>query len=267
MNKFFREKIQKSEISKHKLISWCFLWGIFVLFSICAIYDLKKPEPRYDMKLEVVGHFESIGYGHKNKVLITLANGDIYSISGIMYSPKQNAAFHKEEFLQNVKLGDLLQLVVFKDDKYKYPFIYQLECNGKVYLSYDNAITALQKNNENAILLFVAIDIFLTIGLVILISSSILIKKNKRRKIIETKDVDSEIVQDFDGIVRANVEGKVLKISVRRNQKIQSGDTLLVITVMQMHIPVVAFTDGIVDNIYVSVGDTVHKDMLLVLLR
>lgn len=38
------------------------------------------------MKLEVVGHFKSIGYGHKNKALITLANGDIYSISDIMYS-------------------------------------------------------------------------------------------------------------------------------------------------------------------------------------
>lgn len=267
MNNFFCGKIQKREIAQHKLISWCFLWGILVLFSVYAIYDLKKPLPRYNMKLEVVGYFKSIGYGHKNKALITLANGDIYSISGIMYSTKQNAVFHKEEFLQNVKPGDLLQLVVFKDDKYKYPFIYQLECNGKVYLSYDNAITALQKNNKNAILLFVAIDIFVTIGLVIIIFRSILIKKNKRRKIIETKDVDCATVQDFRGVVRANVGGKVLKIYVKRNQKIQSGDTLLVITAMQMHIPVVAFADGIVDNIYVSVGDTVHKDMLLVLLR
>ncbi len=68
-------------------------------------------------------------------------------------------------------------------------------------------------------------------------------------------------------VVRATVAGTVYKIMVVPGQQVRKGDTVLIIKSMQMQIPVLAPAEAIVENVYVSIGDVLEKDMMVILLR
>ncbi len=129
--------------TKLELIIWLIFAGIatFCLFD-CINYMIKEP-PQNKVKIEKTGNVEFAGFGHR-EIIIILENGEKYRIAGSMYY--SSYPFDKDEFLNEVKKGDELHLVVWQDDKGEYPYIYQLECNNKVYLSYEKAIRVAQRN-------------------------------------------------------------------------------------------------------------------------
>jgi pyruvate carboxylase len=67
--------------------------------------------------------------------------------------------------------------------------------------------------------------------------------------------------------IAAPIPGLIATIAVSVGQKIVKGDKLLMMEAMKMQTTVYASTDGIVDTLYVTVGDTVESKDLLVKLR
>lgn len=67
-------------------------------------------------------------------------------------------------------------------------------------------------------------------------------------------------------VVKADVPGKITKISVKEGQAVKSGDTVLMLEAMKMEIPVVSSSDGTVTAVLVSVGQSVDSGEALVAL-
>ncbi len=131
--------------TKLHLIIWLIFTGIVIFGLLNHIRYMIKESPQNKIKVEKTGNVESIASGFR-ELVITLENGEKYGISGGMYYYYLHP-FNKDEFLNEVKKGDELHLVVWQDDKdgYQYPSVYQLECNNKVYLSYEKAIGLVQR--------------------------------------------------------------------------------------------------------------------------
>ncbi|MDD2943097.1 MAG: biotin/lipoyl-binding protein [bacterium] len=70
-----------------------------------------------------------------------------------------------------------------------------------------------------------------------------------------------------DGVeVKAELPGNVLNISVRSGDKVNKGDTLLILEAMKMETPIASPCAGVVAEIFVSQGDTVENGHSLVML-
>ncbi len=252
------------KLSKGELIFLFVIYGIFVLICIYAIYDMKKDDYHNKTKLEITGYFKSINIWKDMR--ITLTDGRRYTVSSIIYSSRPNDLYVKK-FTSEVKPGDLLRFVIFQEDKYEYPYIYQLECNGKVYFSYDDAIAALQRNNELSVYVFIGAIVLMMLNLAIESFRYMSSVRDKRKKISVRTSEDTDHINISPKVVRADISGKVLKIYVNQNQKVNKGDSLMVIEAMQMQIPVISPINGFVEKIYVSVGDMVQKDMECIILK
>jgi acetyl-CoA carboxylase biotin carboxyl carrier protein len=66
--------------------------------------------------------------------------------------------------------------------------------------------------------------------------------------------------------VRSEVTGSVWKVEASVGQRVDEGDTLLVVESMKMEIPVTAPVAGVVRELMVLEGDAVADDQLLVVL-
>lgn len=64
--------------------------------------------------------------------------------------------------------------------------------------------------------------------------------------------------------VKAPMPGLVLNISVVEGQEIKKGDNLLVLEAMKMENMLKSVTEGVVKKIYVSKGDKVEKNQVLI---
>ncbi|WP_367864786.1 biotin/lipoyl-containing protein [Pedobacter sp. WC2423] len=64
--------------------------------------------------------------------------------------------------------------------------------------------------------------------------------------------------------VKAPMPGLVLNISVVEGQEIQKGDSLLVLEAMKMENMLKSVTEGVIKKIYVSKGDKVEKNQVLI---
>lgn len=62
----------------------------------------------------------------------------------------------------------------------------------------------------------------------------------------------------------ANIAGTVVKILVENGQKVNAGDTVLVLEAMKMETEVTAPKDGVVDSVEVAVGDAVQSGQVLI---
>ncbi|MBW2609409.1 MAG: acetyl-CoA carboxylase biotin carboxyl carrier protein subunit [Deltaproteobacteria bacterium] len=72
----------------------------------------------------------------------------------------------------------------------------------------------------------------------------------------------------FQGIpdpceARAIISGAIVKVNVRKGQRVSTGQVILVLEAMKMLIEVEAEIDGRIEEINVSIGDSVRKDQLL----
>lgn len=66
--------------------------------------------------------------------------------------------------------------------------------------------------------------------------------------------------------IRSEVSGSVWKIEVTVGQRVQEGDTLLVVESMKMEIPVSAPSAGTVREIFVAEGESVVDDQVILVL-
>ncbi len=64
--------------------------------------------------------------------------------------------------------------------------------------------------------------------------------------------------------VRADMVGAVLSVLVHQDEKVQAGQTLVLLESMKMEIPAVPEGDGTVTRIAVRAGDVVQEGDLLV---
>jgi len=70
---------------------------------------------------------------------------------------------------------------------------------------------------------------------------------------------------EFEGGIKSNMQGMVLKVNVNRGSIVKKGDTLIVLEAMKMENPIHSPADGKVTEIFVDTGDVVQNgDVLLV---
>ena len=67
--------------------------------------------------------------------------------------------------------------------------------------------------------------------------------------------------------VKAGAAGKVFQVPTSVGQKVEAGDTVIIIEAMKMEIPVVAPEAGTIDSIDVAVGDAVESGAVLATLN
>ena len=67
--------------------------------------------------------------------------------------------------------------------------------------------------------------------------------------------------------VKAGAAGKVFQIPTSVGQKVEAGDTVIIIEAMKMEIPVVAPEAGTIASIDVAVGDAVESGAVLATLN
>ena len=59
------------------------------------------------------------------------------------------------------------------------------------------------------------------------------------------------------------VQGIVWKVLLKVGQKVEAGETILIIESMKMEIPVDSLSSGIVSELFVSEGDQVEQDSVV----
>jgi biotin carboxyl carrier protein len=70
-----------------------------------------------------------------------------------------------------------------------------------------------------------------------------------------------------ENAISSPMPGKVVKIPVQMNDEVKEGETVVIVSAMKMESEYKAAKDGIVKEIYVSEGDTVDANQILVLIE
>jgi acetyl/propionyl-CoA carboxylase alpha subunit len=84
---------------------------------------------------------------------------------------------------------------------------------------------------------------------------------NPQKKYLRNRNRDIDEVQES---IASPMPGKIIKVMVEENQKVQKGDALLVIEAMKMQSTYTTAQDAEVEKIAVSEGDSVLRDQLLI---
>jgi biotin carboxyl carrier protein len=63
--------------------------------------------------------------------------------------------------------------------------------------------------------------------------------------------------------VRAEMTANVWKVLVAAGDSVADGDTLVILESMKMEIPVIAEEDGLITEVRVNEGDTIHEDEVI----
>ena len=84
---------------------------------------------------------------------------------------------------------------------------------------------------------------------------------NPQKKYLRNRNKDMDETQES---IVSPMPGKIIKVMVEENQKVQKGDPLLVIEAMKMQSTYTAAQDAEVENVAVSEGDSVLRDQLLI---
>lgn len=82
---------------------------------------------------------------------------------------------------------------------------------------------------------------------------------------VEIRDLDEPGSRPYskDGRVKAPIPGQINRIVVEAGQRVEAGDTLLILEAMKMENHIVAPVRGIVSSLYVSAGESVMLNKLL----
>ena len=70
-----------------------------------------------------------------------------------------------------------------------------------------------------------------------------------------------------DNIIKSPMPGKVVKVLVNEGDKVDAGQTVIILSAMKMESEFKAGKDGIVTEIAVKEGDTVDSNQLLVVIE
>ena len=69
--------------------------------------------------------------------------------------------------------------------------------------------------------------------------------------------------QDNKSDVGASIPGNIIKILVNKGERVKEGQSLAVIEAMKMETNIVAVIEGIIEEVYVSEGQPVKTEELL----
>lgn len=73
--------------------------------------------------------------------------------------------------------------------------------------------------------------------------------------------------EDTDNIISSPMPGKVVKITVKKGDKVKKGDTLIIISAMKMESEYKSSIDGIVKKIKVKENDTIEGNQPLIYIK
>ena len=77
----------------------------------------------------------------------------------------------------------------------------------------------------------------------------------------------SGLVSDSLGGLRTQMPGKVIKVFVQQGDKVEIGQTLVILEAMKMENEIKANISGLVEKVYVKVGDTLENGILMIKLK
>ncbi len=84
---------------------------------------------------------------------------------------------------------------------------------------------------------------------------------------IEMEPSSKQIKPSAEGGITSSMQGMIVKLKVKKGDKIEEGDTVAVLEAMKMENDIKASHDGVVSDIFVDEGDTVEKDQLLMIVK
>lgn len=161
--------LTKSE-NIHALAVIYLMVGATIFGMIWSVNFAIKEDPKYKTKIEKTGYFESITGGRT--VTIILTNGELLYASPFVCS--HTTDFKRVKFKREVEYGDELHFTIFQEDKMEY--IYQLECNGEEYLSYQRGFQLARE--QNIFLVFIWI-MFFVFSMFLLVAEYLKLRRNK----------------------------------------------------------------------------------------
>jgi len=80
----------------------------------------------------------------------------------------------------------------------------------------------------------------------------------------KTSDAKRGVRHDYAGGLTAPMPGQVRNVSVGAGDAVKKGQTLLTIEAMKMEIRIQALKDGKIKAVYVSQGETVEREQILI---
>jgi biotin carboxyl carrier protein len=95
-----------------------------------------------------------------------------------------------------------------------------------------------------------------------------------RHLLIDDTKYETEVPERFTGKeekeaagseeIRAVIPGVIVAVKVRKGQKVTAGDVVIVLEAMKMYNDIEAEADGKIAEIFVSEGDKVAKNQLMI---
>lgn len=249
---------------KTTLFGWLYVAILFLVAAAMMHYMTNDDLIRYKNKVEMTGYYERSNYGIDCFIIVLTdekKNKKSFEISNVMYGDP-DSPFDPKYFYHHVHKGDVIHFTFFSDAPKKRPYIYELECEGKVYLSFEGSVRALKENDDLGILVK---KVCLACAGIMMIGAPIQYYFAKK-KLLKKQKESGESKADSN-VIRAIVPGIIKTIYVQPYQKVQKGDIVLIIKTMKMEIPCLAPRDGIIENIYVHVHDGIQKDMVLITIQ
>ena len=76
-----------------------------------------------------------------------------------------------------------------------------------------------------------------------------------------------EKIQDDENTIKAGVSGNIFKICVKNGDRIEKGQVVAVLEAMKMEIEINSNKNGIVEEIFVNIGDNVNEDAILMKIK
>ena len=150
----------------------------------------------------------------------------------------------------NVKVLSDKELLV-DEKKYNYELI--PVCNNSYFLKLNNEVfelTSEKLNNEVFKILLNGNDFDVTIRTAL---------QEKAFKLLENSAVSQQHHLD----VKAPMPGMILKIRKKAGEKIEQGESVIILEAMKMENDLKASASGIIENIFVKEGSSVEKGTVL----
>ncbi|MFW6000766.1 MAG: biotin/lipoyl-containing protein [Halanaerobium sp.] len=94
--------------------------------------------------------------------------------------------------------------------------------------------------------------------------------KQKKTESVPKQKTESEMAPPPDvgkGDILAPMPGNILEINVKRGEKVEKGDTLIILEAMKMENEISASQAGTVKEVKVRVGDSVDAEDVLLLME
>ncbi|WP_372751351.1 biotin carboxylase N-terminal domain-containing protein [Labilibaculum sp.] len=176
--------------------------------------------------------WQQIGYWRQEGKRIKMVDQDVFDVEIKSEKPYCIQINEIDYYVENVCVDDTHLLFEFKGKRFQ--FYRSKSADGKSFVSCQGIVYELERWSE--------------------------IQSN-----LGKTDLEGQIKRDAE--ILSPMPGRVVKIEVRKGQKVAKNDVLLIVEAMKMENSIRAPFDGIVESIFVSEGDQVQNRMTLLELK